>query len=372
MKAPLTTAYAAILCCVAILSFFHLEYNWDMLPYEALALSCDNVKPDSAHTLAYSTAQNIMPPSKFQTLTDNSNTYRSRAFTSSGFFASQLPLYAIKPLYVAAVYGFYKIGFSLPEATAMPNVVSYPLIGLTLLFWMRRIMPDPYAALISLAAMAAPFLLPLARWSTPDLLQTLLLVFGAFLVLVKGSPNAGIFMTGLAALVRPDAALFAIALGIYAFRFRLLSGVRAWVLIGGTAALTAFVVIRSNVTSADLLLIRSGFDRVSGTPDATAILLYLKGLKVGIAQIDHSSISVALGAAVLTLFARSKMTKDVWNDRTCMLVIVLLAHMVIRFLLHPSVEDRFFLPDYLVLGILLSSSLNESLRATHSQAPVPS
>ena len=91
-----------------ILSFFYQKantgnfYNWDAIAY-TMAVQLDEGKStDEAHEYTYKTLKNEVDPGLFQTLCCTGK-YRQDQFDSPGNLKSMMPMYALKPGYIALI-----------------------------------------------------------------------------------------------------------------------------------------------------------------------------------------------------------------------------------------------------------------------------
>jgi hypothetical protein len=358
-----TTAYAAILLLGATLLYSRPNYDWDLLPYSALALSYEIEDPDSAHARAYEDARRALPPAKYALLVDSANAYRHRAHLAPRFFRDELSFYSIKPLFVAAVYGFYRLGVPLPRATAMPALISFVALGILLLHWTRRLMDEPYATALSLAILLSPFVLQNGGASTPDLLTALFLLAGMYCLIEEPARTAGPVLLVLAVLVRVDAVLFTAVAVVYLARFRIIAR-RRIVLMASAAVLAAFVVLlRHHEVLAEFFLIRSAPDRLTGVGSGSLVADYLQGAKRGLARLPFSVLGLVTGVGLLTLYARARLGIAPLRDPTSFLVLLVFGHIAVRFLLHPTLDDRFLIADYVLVWMLCLSTVRDILTA---------
>jgi len=363
MKAFLTIAYGAVLLAVASSCYRQPEFNWDMLPYAALALSYDDPDPDAFHAMTYAQAQDCLPPAKFGLLVDSVDAYRFRAFRDPQFFAAQLPLYAIKPGFVRLIYGFYRLGVPLPLATVLPSVLSFLAIGIVLLFWVRRVLPEPYATAVSLAAALTPFVLQGARASTPDMLTGFLLLLAVFLLHEKRMGLAGLATLAFAVAVRVDAVMFVLVLAVYVYATRSTSTPRLLAAVALMVGFSAFIVVRNIDSVGQFFFIRSAAERLGSAPSQPFFQSYLHGVWLGLTRLSFSSIAILAGAACVTLYARKTTQGSVLKDPAALLVVLVLVHIVARFIVHPIIEDRFLIADYLVLAMMLVEAISGLLRS---------
>ena len=97
-------------------------------------------------------------------------------------FEKILPVYSVKPLY-GLCWLSYRLGFSLVASTVIPSIISYLIIGLFLLFWLRRYLQPVVAFLSALLIMYSMFVVAIAGHSTPDCLSALFLFVSIYFIL---------------------------------------------------------------------------------------------------------------------------------------------------------------------------------------------
>jgi hypothetical protein len=100
--------YFTLLMLVCLYAYKRPEYNWDMLPYMAIALQHDMHDPKAIHDSVYALAGRMVPSPEFRELTDGGLAYRRKMAGNAWEFQSQLPYYVVKPLYTRQVYYFYR------------------------------------------------------------------------------------------------------------------------------------------------------------------------------------------------------------------------------------------------------------------------
>ena len=124
----LLIVYLVFLLCllpVAIFTYKHPEYNWDMLGYMALVVRMDRTKNiEEIHHVVYDEAKRGIPADRYEKLIGPFS-FRERLSNDPLEFQKLLPIYIVKPLYTWTCHLFYKSGFSLPVSTVMPSIISY-------------------------------------------------------------------------------------------------------------------------------------------------------------------------------------------------------------------------------------------------------
>jgi Gpi18-like mannosyltransferase len=187
----------------------------------------------------------------------------------------------------------------------------------------------PAAALFTFVIVLAPPLIDLARYSSPDMLCTLVFTAGFVLVLLDIT-TWGVAVMTLSILVRPDAVLLTAPLvGVLALRRQLPVGQAvAWLTIG---LLPALYLIGAQGVIGEYLLTETTFSQ--------RIAHYQEGLS----NLGNSYVVPMVLVAVFTLLVRRS------TDHLSLFLWGALVSITGRYLLHPFMEDRFYLPAYLVI-----------------------
>ncbi len=179
--------YFLCLIPIGVFSVKKPAYNWDMLAYMALVIRVEQRDINQIHAMTYDNAKQNIPAEAYVMLTGNPSSYRRRMAENAIDFYGNLPFYTIKPLYTGLTYLFYKIGFSLPFSTVLPSILAYMLIGLLLFHWLKKYIKVFFALAAGLFLMYSIEIVNLGRTSTPDCLSGLLLLAAFYFILEKRS-----------------------------------------------------------------------------------------------------------------------------------------------------------------------------------------
>ena len=121
------------------LSFFYQKsntenfYNWDAIAY-TMAVQLDEGKStDEAHRYTYKTLKDEVDPGLFQTLCCTGK-YRQDQFDSPENLKSMMPMYALKPGYIALIKAV-KLFTGLNEYQSMKYISIFSTLIMTLLFF---------------------------------------------------------------------------------------------------------------------------------------------------------------------------------------------------------------------------------------------
>ena len=319
----------------------------------ALTIASPATSFDSTHARVYREAALLMPQQDFVALSGR----QPQLMQSAEKFQGILKYYEIKPGYLLMVRLFHALGFDLVSSTYLPSLVSYFLLGCLLLVWLRQLFDIVFASIITLGICALPFMVQTARYSSPDMLCAALLLVGIYFISENRFPSWGLLPLSLAIAVRPDAVILFLFLTLVLVRDKKISGIAATgIMILGS--IFSFLMVGGH------LLMDYVFTTSPYSPQWGAVELlthYMNSLTDGLNSIMNSQTIVMMFLAVTSLFMRVKMGYSLSNDLWSLLVISSLATFVLRYLLHPVIEDRLMLACYLVIIIGFCKTIREVL-----------
>lgn len=306
----------------------------------ALAISDSSVPFDSLHRHVYHEAAARMGPQDFKAISQR----QPHLMADPVAFQEILKYYQIKPGYVFAVRLFHLIGLNLVAATYLPSIISYFLMGCLLFWWHQRIFPLPFASLATLVVMASSFLIHPARYSSPDLMCAFISFVGLF-ILSEVSVRHGLAILAMSIFIRPDACILFLALTLALYICKKVSlRIALQFGIGGIAVM--LLIVRSPGIMKEFLF--------PGPSESTS---WSAGLWAGLNSLIASQTVIFIFLALVTLFLRIKTNPPLFDDLWSLLIMAALASFIIRYLLHPVVEDRFQIACYLLILIGFSKTL---------------
>lgn len=352
--------YAAFLLACCYSSYKKPGYNWDILPYMGVVLSYEQ-SASSVHDQVYALARDQVPRGAYALLTDSTHQHRSLMAKDPAEFTLHLPFYVVKPLYTRMAYLFYKAGIPLTRATVLPSLLAYFLLCLLLLHWLMQYLPTVVAGLLSLLlAVWGPFL-SAAKLSTPDCLSAFLL-FGALYGLVERKP---VWLTYLFLLL----AIFSRIDNILP-AFFLLSLLLVARKPDQKISLTVYLLLVAGAMLCYLLVCREVKDfgwhgafyptfyrHLNTTYDIHAPFSFTEYFALVKSQLTtglyYSSIALFAVLSILYLYPPRTLSFN-RPDREQTLVLLFWLLIALRFILQPVMADRFYLPYYLCILVLLA------------------
>jgi hypothetical protein len=348
-----------VLAVTALYTFKRPAYNWDMLAYMAIVAGADHQDAKSIHSFVYQEVKKEVPAGTYQLLTDTTHPYRKKMLNEPESFAQQRPFYIVKPLYVALVFLFYKVGFTLVQATILPSTLAFFLIGVLLFIWVSKYLKPVFALLVCLSLMLSNPLFNAAKLSTPDILSALMLCLAAYSIIELRSAAAIFTFLILAVFARIDSILPATLLLtlLYATRKQnhLITRWQYLLMLSGLI-LSYFVITSLTLKNGWNILyyptfsgfINSSHGVESGFSFKDYLFLLYSGVMTGLLT-SHVMIFVAV--ALLTLSSREKIRRGIFTFDQLFLVTILFA-MGLRFVLHTAISDRFYLAYYIIIVML--------------------
>ena len=340
----------------AIICYLRPYYNWDMLAYMACVVSVEEKNEDVIHALVYQAAESELPPENFRSLTEL-NQYRRMNFSNAGYFYSQLKLYWVKPLYVILIFLLYKTGIPLTVSALLPSLIGILGLGALLFSWIKRYVKPLMAFVVSSLLMLSPPIWDAARYATPDAFAALFVFAGFYFLLEKKNVWYGMSFLLVAILVRVDLALlFFMMLAFLWLRKNFIpsfSKVRFSVFtIAGITAVTLISVLTGNLF--DNLSANYSFSE-SGDPVTES---YWRRVAEFFPQLRYSHLSLFISITVIAFLLRSRNEKPLTQSGFAF-GIFLLSYILVRFLIFPSLEDRFFIAMMLTLPVIALKALGE-------------
>jgi hypothetical protein len=205
-KTPLTlwfVLYIALFLGLSAAALAQPTYSWDLLGY--IGSSVDSSDPQVIYRETFAAIQPIRSNKGIQL----ENPYRVDVAANPFHFAEQLPLYSIKPAYVALLKALHRVGLPYPKSAVVISASSNFLLAMLLWFWLSAYLEGFILFGVCTLIMLSPNLLELSRWATPDALATLVAAAGLYLILARQKYFWGSALLTLDVWIRTDAVVLA-------------------------------------------------------------------------------------------------------------------------------------------------------------------
>jgi len=358
LKVLLHFSYAIFLFFICLFAYRKPVYNWDMLAYMAIVIKMDHHDINQIHKITYSTAKINIPSVEYGYLI--TSPYREKMADSPSDFYAQLPFYAVKPLYIGMVYLFYKAGCPLTISTVLPSIFGYFLVGLLLFHWLKKYCKLFFAFIYGVLIMYSPFIVNIARISTPDGLSTFLLFTAFYFIVEKPSIIWMSLFFILAVFVRLDniiTCFFILSFLLYSDKWQKSVSVYQYILILLLLIISYFSITLITIrpfgwnilyypTFVQYYNLSHQF-HVASPLKAYLALLYSQAIT---AVVFHNFTLFTL----LVLVIVSPFSVTFHNLKFDQLFSLLLISIIVgRFILYPDLADRFYISFYLCILVSL-------------------
>jgi hypothetical protein len=333
--------------------------NWDMLAYAGVVIGYDHNNPEYVHDTVYKIAKDQLPETTLHQLVNGAGDFRKRMAGNSQDFNDQMPYYLVKPLYTGLIYLLFKSGLPLLRAILLPSFIFYVLIGILLLFWLKKYLSFLIALVLSALIMITVPMWEIARCSSPDGMSVFFLFLSMYLILEKHSLLLVCLILGLSVTTRLDniiPAFFLITLLKSSGKWPGRISLGKYFLILGGFCLIFFMIT--------LPLRRWGWSpfyyptflksmNLSYVPHAQFEFREYRSLFLSqmMTAIFSSQLILFLLLALLVISRARPFRVSVFSLDQLFLSCILLT-ILVRFLLQPVGGDRFFAAYYLVILVL--------------------
>ncbi len=358
--------FAAYGLLMVLLPFQHPAWNWDMLAYLAVVQEDRVSDAASLHSLVYGQMREAAPAGDYLDLTA-ANEYRAHQAGNPEAFATMLPMYRVKLLYVETLRLLAPVTGPV-EAMRWINSISVIALFAFLAAWMGRrglAMAAPAAAILGLSGFAG-----FVQLGTPDLMSAALLTGGLWLHFTRREAGAAALLA-LAFLTRPDTIVFlAVAMAV-----SIVLKERAW----GLA--TAFIVA---LLSYGPLTAAAGHQgwwphfwfsvvnyelTLQDFNPVFSFIVYLKAVVLGLARSVIEGgwpLLVALAAGGAVLLSRCGAE---WTRREGAMAAAAVLAILAKFVIFPVHDGRLYFPlsfiPLLVLLVVLQRFLDQGQKEIH-------
>ena len=351
--------YIVFLLLVCLKTYRSPQYNFDILPYMGIILQYDGKSAADLHSFVYGAAKSEIPASKYQLLIDTSHAYRTRMHRSPGEFVANFPYYEVKPAYNYGNYVFYYFGIPLTKSTILFSIIGYMAMGILVLAWLRKSLNIVWAVVFSTLVMVMPFILHAAGLSTPDAISAFFVLLAFYFLLQKENIRIATLLLLVSILFRLDNILpfLVIQTGTWLYRRKQHVHALRTFLVAVVSGLVVYFLVTFQVKSGgwDRLYFTSFFERMSSSYDDTNGFSWKEYFKIALSQVYtavyHSHLAGFILVSTILLVLKNT------NRRTRLFVFLLFIIICLRFILHPVVADRFYLPYYIVSLILLITAI---------------
>jgi hypothetical protein len=359
-KSPLTLWFAFYIALFAGLSTFAIvqpNYSWDLVGY--IGSSVNSSDPQVIYNETFTAIQPIRSNKGIQL----ENPYRADVAANPFHFSEQLPLYSIKPVYVALLKAEHRFGLPYPKSAVLISAASNFLLTVLLWFWLSSYLEGIVLFAVCTLIMLSPNVLELSRWATPDALAMLLAAASFYLILAHKKYFWGSALLTLCVWVRTDALVLA---GIVMFVL-FLRGKLEFLQFASLSVLALASYFAISHYAGDygwVVLFHNSFLGGVVSPAETTLhvsaTMYIKQVAKGFyLLLVDGSFALYVLLACLALWLRKSSTY------VQMAIVVLCARMV-SYLLYPNGDQRYTAVLYVVVPVALAIAIAETLAEQNS------
>jgi hypothetical protein len=259
------------------------------------------------------------------------------------FFVEHLPFWSIHPLYTALLLAMADCGLNCILGERVIGMVMFFVLGLVWYFWTRRYVNVAIAVVAGGVLFASSSVLILARLPSPDAMATTLTMAGVALVYMERIPE-GLILLLASVYVRTDAVLFALPVLALAVYWHNLKGWHAGVLALVAIASVLLINHCSGNYGWAALLRFTWLDKMIN-PDVSAQISPAAYFHILLRGTGSLLLSGGGLLAFLAIVAASRNT-----GKFQQLVLAFTLACLVRFLIFPHYEDRYFSAPYLIFG----------------------
>lgn len=363
--------YAAIVVCVAVYSWTHPIWNWDLIGYAASVAAIDLKTPEAIHERTYTSLKAAIPD-RFDEFTRDDG-YRRAILSNPSYLVQQIPFYAIRPGYVLSLYGLQRLGLTVPRASVLISIVAYLLICALVWRWTQLKLNGGALgfAMATLLAIGPPLSI-VAGLTTPDALSGLFTLTAIYLLFERNRILPALGVLGASVFVRSDNLFLCILVSGFLFIHRLKNRrpVTLPIVFTGGCLLAVVLIHRAVHNLGWKTVVYHTFVSLLPNPgeiapplSATGFLrLYISGL----ASVRYSYVVICALFVLSAAMAMRSMGRGLRLNGTAQAMVVVLLSVAVHFMIFPVFWDRYFVGQYLALLILCAGVWAEaSIRLAH-------
>ena len=348
--------FAIMIAGATVKSYYEPDWNFDAVPYVALAYSLTNDDPREIHRRTFDDFLAAVPSHAFELLTSGSE-YRRRLYASPEALKTQRPFYINKPAYVVLIAGLRQLGINAARATRVISLAGFVSVAMVVLLWLWTVRAKAMLVVSAALFLCAPPFTEMASLSSPDMIAALPLVIAAWLMLGRGRQVRGILCACAAIFFRPDASIAVLLLATWATFFAPSRRLRIKTFVMTCAAIVVGTFVLQKATGATSLptLLRHTFEsrlyEPSRMSEAISIVGYFTVLFRGLgSSLYHPSVlPLHLAMSLIAILALAKCgtpSRPFWGW-----MLLAWTYAPLHYLVFPDPSDRLFAPAYLLAGL---------------------
>ena len=370
----LVTFYAVVSILLLLSGSFRPVYNWDLIPYIASAKALECSDPIQIHSFAYSVIGKTSATRMYSISTTHVDSlYRDSMRTDYSAFSYQLAFYKVRVLYILLIYLMFSVGINPVFATHFISAVSV-FLATWILFLIGRdrfSIPLRYAILPIVLAFGA---LQIAGLSTPDALA-FLVVLSIIFFFYTDNPAIYVFSPLLVA-VRTDLLILIVLLYLSLLLLKPAKKLLALVSLGISIGTFLILHWHYGYPGWKSVFYLTFLDKLTlTTPRVFGLDLYFyalfRGLWIAIKSPEFLFFSAIAGLGLFVSFRKfnRKFLFETLKSKSVILLLVSICYVVIRMIVFPLPEARFFVCAYAMATISFFDLLSSEMRSLDQTIP---
>lgn len=353
---------ATLLCGVALAGFVLAtpEWSFDVVCYAGAARIWLGEPPAQAHADVYRELRSTAPPDAVHAIRSLSE-YRETVADSVEAFLVQLPMYAVKALYVAIIAAIVELGGNSISAPFQISAVAYGGLAVLMLLALARVASIRVMFAVGLALLLSPPFLEVGRLPTPDALSACIVFGGLYALVFADRPLTGAGLLLLSIVARPNNVILCVALASWwwwkdpsrshwpvlaATLSTVVSLAVTWMTGGYSWGVYFTHTYLRRIT--DLTTVRS---EVTVSNYLATLWLALRG-----ANVLYPSFALLFLVITIMGFVTARSAVNPANRRSALgLQVAVWGALAVQFIIYPMLADRLFVVHYALVSILTVS-----------------
>jgi hypothetical protein len=344
------------------------EWNFDVVCYDGAARIWLGETPSQAHADVYRELASTAPAAEAHAITSLSE-YRETVANSVEAFMVQLPIAAVKPLYVLLVAAMVKFGGNGIAAPFQISAVAYLCFAVLVLVSLMRVTSFWPAISIGLALLLSPPSLEVGRLPTADALSTCIAFAGLYALIFSGWPRLGATLLLLSIAARPNNLILCLAVAAW-WWWKDRSTLRS-AFCGGVLSTVVYLILNrlTGAYSWGVVFTHAYIRRLTDVASVHSDMTwsrYVDTLLPGLAGANvlyPSVMSLFVVVSALGFLAVRHGRDSAAQRSDASLLVFLWGALFVHFVAYPMLADRFFMSYYACITVLTVSMV-----ASHRKA----
>jgi hypothetical protein len=346
-------SFGIVLAMLAMLAWFVPYYDWDLAAYVGAAIATHEQDPAKIHSQTYSALRQELPDDAYKEISSSSEFRRDVAQNPQHFF-QQLRFYQIRPLFIRTLVVLHAMGIGYVAASRLISVAAFLGMGVLLFLWARRSAGDLASTVCVSLLLFAPVIFTSVRTGSPDALSAFVVLLGTYLLFERKQTLLPALLLLGSLFIRTDNIILVVLLFGWQASISITRRARSYWTAAALLAIVCVVSINHIEHSYGWpMLMQNTETPVVNPAEITpefSLHDYFAAWADTIDEARENSIMVFPFIAALVLLGRGE-------QKLKALVTVVLLSWIVRLILFPHIEDRYFISGSAIIGIAAISAL---------------